>query len=491
MDILAFVLLLAIIALLAILLISAADNMDNSPGQRNEVDAEELSLDSLDLGEEDFEEEEEDSSPGNFQAMDFEGLEVGNSSAGIDGEDEDLNLSFEPIYTFSPDPDQWTELSDNLNRYPWKREDEKITHEYDDRTTPAPPSEKIHEAINWQLDANTEAIHQRKEFQKLVDNLIAFIKQPRAAGAEAIEAAPWREKAPNLSRLIGERMIVLALGLSCHGIASMGSHREAFGSLLGETWNEDGLEAPLIYQGLGRLGLLTPTEMEKVQDYLRERVGGAIPRSEESSPLEMARFNSLVLAVSSGPGYPFPRGDNNLSRLWHWDENDPPLAGWEHLLPILYALWIHNWIADEEVDTIKDLAAMLGSWWDNNPPPEDFFDDNPETWEGILMLAWGWARGENLVWDKIKERYEDLEFEDEQLQEITEGYLDWLDYYEEEKTAPDESFTGRRMPPVEWIKPLPSDILDKASQPSFDYPETWREELGKIQKPDLDKIEDY
>ncbi len=488
MDILAFILLLSIIALLAILLISAAGNMKESPGDTEDEIAD-LTLDSLDLDDVNFEEEEDTFSQ--FQPDESEGFEVGVSAGKEEPGPEDLDLPFDPIYTFEPDPDQWTQLSDKMNRYPWSREDEKITREYDDRTSPSPPSEKIHEAINWQLDASTEAIHQQSEYRKLMDNLLSFIKQPRAAGAEAIEAAPWREKAPNISRLLGERLIVLALALSSHGLARMDAHREAFGGLLREIWNEDGLEAPLLYQGLGRLGLLTPTDMDKPQEYLKERVAGAFPRSEEPSPPELARFNSLLLAVSCGPEYPFPRGDNNLSRLWHWDENAPPLARWENLLPVLFTLWIHNWIAGEDSAAIKDLAALLGSWWDNNPPPEDFFEENPGTWEAILMMAWAWARGENLVWDKIEERYEELEIENRQLQQIHEGYMNWLERYEEEKSAPRESFSGRLMPPEEWIRPLPSDILDKASQPSFDFPETWCEQLTKLKKPELEKLSDY
>ena len=489
MDILALVLLVSIIALLSILLVSAAGNMKDSPGDLSD-EGEDLTLDSLDLENVDFEEEGEESSP-QVQSGEWEGFEVGTSSEEEPLEEEDFELPFEPIYTFEPDPDQWSELSDNLNRYPWSREDENITREYDDRTTPSPPSEKIHEAINWQLDASTEAIHQQSEYQKLMDNLLPFIEQPRAAGAEAIEAAPWREKAPNISRLIGERLIVMALSLSCHGLARMDAHREAFGGLLGEIWNDDDLEVPLLYQGLGRLGLLTPTEMEKPQEFLKERIPGAFPRTEEVSPPERARLNSLLLATSCGPEYPFPRGENNLSRLWHWDENDPPLARWESLLPVFFALWIHDWIAGPDSSAIKDLAALLGSWWDNNPPEEDFFDENPGVWEAILMMAWACARGENLVWDKIRERYGELDINDRQLQNIHEGYMEWAERYEEEGEAPRESFNGRRLPPVEWIKPLPADILDKASQPSFDFPESWCEELSKFKKPDFEQLKDY
>jgi hypothetical protein len=134
---------------------------------------------------------------------------------------------------------------------------------------------------------------------------------------------------------------------------------------------------------------------------------------------------------------------------------------------------------------------MLGSWWDNHEPPEGLFTKKPEIWEGILMTAWALVPKNSLVWNKLKERYEELEIKEQQLQDISEGYFEWHDSFVETGEIPPESFAGRRMPPSNWLFPLPSDLLPEASQPSFDFPKNWLEALGEIKSPDFEKIENY
>jgi hypothetical protein len=377
-----------------------------------------------------------------------------------------------------------------MSRYPWPKEDQKLNAEYDDRTGSDLSSKSIHKAVEWLLAANTEAIHQKYQYEKLISFLIPFIKNPRAGGAEAVQAAPWRDRAANMSRQIGERLLIIAFGLSCHGPVEMDAHLEAFGDLLVDTWNKDGLEQPLLYQCLGRLGILTPTDVTELQNVLKKRISGLVPRG-EASKLERARFNAFLLGVCGGDEYPFPTAEGQLSRLWHWDENSPPLVDWECFLPVLYALWIHHWIKGDDAGAVRDLAAMLGSWWDNHEPPEGLFTKKPEIWEGILMTAWALVPKNSLVWNKLKERYEELEIKEQQLQDISEGYFEWHDSFVETGEIPPESFAGRRMPPSNWLFPLPSDLLPEASQPSFDFPKNWLEALGEIKSPDFEKIENY
>ncbi|GEM_PF-4310924 len=404
---------------------------------------------------------------------------------------EDLTLPFEGINTFAPDINQWTDLYQDINRYPWPEPDESRRLDYDDRTAPDKSSQKIKDAVKWLREASTEAIHQQDKYAVFFESLVPFIQEPRAAGAELVGETAWREKSANISRLIGERLLVIAFSLSCYGPVEMDQHREAYGNLLARQWNADGLEAALLYQGLGRLGLLTPTSTESSQETLISRIPGAAPSQREPKlgSVDAARYHALLLAVSAGPEYPFPRGENQLSRLWHWEESKPPLATWPHLPAELYALWNYHWINDEQAEAVRDLAALLGSWWDSEPPSSEFLDENPEVWEAILMCCWAWAPEHSMVWDKVRERFEELDSENPLLESMTEGYLQWTEQYREEAEPPPESFNRRRLPPRDWLSPLPSDILNDAAQPSFNFPESWLEALGDITSPDLEKIE--
>ncbi len=404
---------------------------------------------------------------------------------------QDLSLPFEGINTFEPDANQWTDLYQDVNRYPWPEQDESKQLDYDDRTSPDTPSQKLKEAVKWLQEASTEAIHQQDKYAVFFESLFPFIEAPRAAGAERVGETSWREKSANISRLIGERLLVMAFSLSCYGPVEMDPHREAFGNLLARQWNADGLEAALLYQGLGRLGLLTPTSTDSSQEILIPRIPSAAPsqREPELGRVDAARYHALILAVSTGPEYPFPRGDNQLSRLWHWEESKPPLATWPHLPAALYALWNYHWINDEQSEAVRDLAALLGSWWDASTPDPEFLDENPEVWEAILMCCWAWAPEHSMVWEKVSERFEELANENARLDELTEGYLQWTEEYRENVEPPPESFSGRRLPPLDWIRPLPSDILADAAQPSFDFPASWTQALGEITPPDLENIE--
>ncbi len=416
------------------------------------------------------------------------------SEPGEEVTEPDPELSFEPINTFAPEVEQWSGLYQELNRYPWPESDESRTLDYDDRTSLSPASENLRAAVDWILEASTEAIHQHHKYQEFIENLLPFIESPRAAGAEVVAGTQWRDKAANISRLLGERLLTIAFGLSCYGPVEMDSHREALEVLLAKQWNADGLESPLLYQVIGRLGLLTPTETEDLQQVLISRISGCAPRrrgteqKEEIDKKEKARFHSLLLAVSMGPNYPFPRAENDLSRLWHWEESSPPLAGWDHLQPVLFTLWNYHWINEDQSEAVRDLAALFGSWWDDSSPETEFFHENPDTWEALLMCCWAWAPGHQMVWNKLQDRYEELELEDPRLREITAGYVDWHEHYLENSEAPPEAFSGRRFPPREWIAPLASDILDEASQPSFNFPQSWLEALGELESPDLDVL---
>ncbi|MFP4686571.1 MAG: hypothetical protein ACLFN5_00510 [bacterium] len=482
MSIPIFLILISIIGLVGVMVVIVA--------QSEEADHEEIEFEPLQL-----ESEKSDPVPEKKNPLDtfFEKqLLSEDETEDVSGKSDysDLSLPFEPLNTFEPDPNQHSELSRELNRYPWPKKEAKTSAEYDDRSGLDFSSKSIHKAIEWLLAANTEAIHQRHQYEKYLSFLLPFVKTPRAGGAEAIQATPWRDRAANMSRLTGERLLVIALGLSCHGPVEMDCHLESFSNLLTDTWNKDGLEQPLLYQCVGRLGILTPTDVTELQAVLKKRISGLVYR-DEPSKLEKARLNSFLLAISAGQQYPFPTAEGQLSRLWHWDENSPPLAEWEYLLPVLYSLWIHHWLQDRNAGAVRDLAALLGSWWDNNKPPAGFFVERPEVWEGILMTAWALVPKNNLVWNKLRERYAELENFDAQLREITEGYFGWHENFVESGEIPPESFTGRRVPPARWMYPLPSDILSEASQPSFEFPVSWLNALSEIKVPNFENLEKY
>lgn len=362
---------------------------------------------------------------------------------------------------------------------------------YNDRDDPDPSSQGIQSAVEWLVEANTEAIHQQSKFEDFLGHLRSFVDEPRAAGAEAIAQTPWRDQSPNLSRLIGERLLVMALGLSASGPYEMDAHRTAFRELLAETWNDDGLDHPLVYQGIGRLGLLTDTPFVELKENLVERIPGRTPRSNEPNRLEMARFHALILAVSTEEGYPFPRSERGLSRLWHWDEHNPPLANWMLLPTALFALWIHHASMETESDAANDFGALLGNWWDENNPDEDFFRDKPAIWEALLLTAWVLLPDHQLIWNQIEDRYEALNLEPGgTLQQITTKTLDWVDHYDEFGERPESSPSRDNLPPAEWLSPLPSGLVNDYSQPSFDFPEEWCEGLSNF-PPERQNNPDY
>lgn len=350
--------------------------------------------------------------------------------------------------------------------------------EYNDTDDPDRPSERIKEAVEWVVEASTEAIHQQSKFNEFINNLEAFVEQPRAAGAETIAETPWRERSPNLSRLIGERFLSMTLGLSARGSYEMEPHKNAFIELLGETWNDDGLGHPLVYQGIGRMGLLTATSYVDLQHQLIERIPGRTPRTDNPDRLEAARFHALLLAVAPGDRYPFPQSERGLSRLWHWDEHNPPLADWNLLPPVLFALWVHHNFQETESDAANDFGALLGNWWDENEPNRELFETYPGIWEAMLLTAWVLLADHRLIWNQIEERFEELDFdEDSSVTRTTRTILGWVEEYSETGQRPDDSLAGDLMPPVEWISPLPSDLLNDRSQPSFDFPDHWCEGL--------------
>ncbi len=403
----------------------------------------------------------------------------------------ELELPFEPIYSFPPDPQQWTDRYRELNRYPWPQPDEAAQAEYEDRAAPDPSSEKFVEAVDWLTEAGTEAIHRQEKFTKFFSSLVPFIEAPRAAGAEAVARVPWRGKSANISRLIGERLLVMAVALSSYGAVKMNSHKKALKNLLDGQWNADGLETPLVYQAIGRLGLLTATDMGSFQEILKTHLIACSPDPEgpRLKRQGQARYHALLLALSSGPEYPFPLDDQQRSRLWVFDEDRPPLAVWEHLLPVLYTLWNYHWSARQNYQATRDLTALLGEWWDSNPPPEDFFDENPGYWEALLICAWAWTPEHPGIWGSLEERFAQIDAENPWLQEVTDCYLGWVEYYRENSRRPEESFHGHRFPPLAWIKPLPSDLIETVSQPSFDFPDSWLAELGQVEWPDIYSLE--
>lgn len=417
------------------------------------------------------------------------GIDLQEEQPGTQTMDEATeSLPFEPIYTFEPDPEQWTTEYSDAHEKPWPKHDPEKQEEYNDLEEPTKPSINIQKAIEWLNNASTEAIHQASERKKFLGYLSEFIENPRATGAGAIQRLEWRDKNPNISRLIGDRYLLMALGLSCHDPVNMRPHLETLGECLNEPWNNDGLEHPLLYQSIGRLGILTPTSIEDIQPSLTKRVEGRIPRSNTAGVIEEAAFHSLLLSVSTGPEYPLQESDENLPRAWHWDGNNPPLATWDQLLPILYTLWIYHWSRDQSGGAVRDIGPLLGSWWEENPPSEGYFDKHPEVWEGILMFCWARAPVQSHVWEQLKNRYESLNFKDSNLDDMTDTYFEWADQYQSEGQPPDEAFNGRRMPPLNWIRPLPSDILRDYSQPSYEFEKEWCRQLTRLKKPDEDRL---
>ncbi|MFB6345440.1 MAG: hypothetical protein ABEK50_06685 [bacterium] len=355
---------------------------------------------------------------------------------------------------------------------------------YDDRDDPDKSSKDLKKAVEWLDEASTEAIHQAVKKEDFLESLKQFIQEPRAAGAESVAETPWRNRAPNLSRLIGERLLVLALGLSAEGPYEMNAHKQAFVELLSENWNDDGLDHPLVYQSIGRMGLLTCTSYVDLQKQLINLIPSRTPRSSNPGALELGRYHSLLLATAPGETYPFPRSDRGLSRLWHWDEHNPPLAEWTLLPAVLSSLWIHYNFQEAETDPANDFGALLGNWWDENEPSEGLFESQPAVWEALLLTAWVLIPDQHLIWNQIENRYGELNFESESLDEFTLTVLSWVDAYEETGDRPEQAPGSNQMPPLEWIKPLPSDLINDYSQPSFDFPETWCNAMSAVNVED-------
>jgi len=400
----------------------------------------------------------------------------------------EASFPFDPIHTFIPEENQWSTSYQKRNKPPWSESETEERNEYDDLTSTDQPSKHLNRAIEWLEQTSTEAIHIEEEYHRFLNYLVPYIEKPRATGAESVQAQTWREQNASISRLIGDRLLMMAFALSAHGPHEMPQHREAFSELYQTTWNDDGLEHPLLYQAIGRLGLLTPTSLETLQTQLCKRIEGLVPRKRNPSQWELASFHGLLLAVSTGPDYPLQHSDENLPRTWHWYGNTPPYARWDEMLPILYCLWIYHWSQDVSGSAVQDIGAMLGSWWEENPPTEDFFDENPEIWEGILMFLWATAPTQQHVWNQLRDRYAGLSFDDNNLHKMTETYFEWSRQYREEGIPPEIAFNGSQLPPTEWIRPLPAEFLSKFSQPSFDFPKPWIQQLNRIQSPDPDEL---
>ena len=402
--------------------------------------------------------------------------------------DEENGFPFEPIHTFLPEENQTSSTNGEQSEPLWSESNPEKRSKYNDLANPDQSSEELHKAIEWLEKASTEAIHIKEEFQRLLNYFVPYIETPRAHGAKLVTAQSWREQNASISRLIGERLLVMAFALSAHGPRKMPQHEEARAELLKTTWNDDGLEKPLLYQAIGRLGVLTPTPLDTIQPMLCNRIEGLIPRKRDPSQWELASFHGLLLAVCTGPDYPLQYSDDNLPRTWHWDGNTPPYARWDEMLPFLYCLWIYHWTQDTPGSAVQDIGAMLGSWWEENPPGQDFFDENPDTWEGILMFLWATAPTQQHVWNQLRERYEQLSIDDENLRKMTNTYFEWSREYREEGAPPEIAFSGSQLPPIEWIRPLPAEFLSKFSQPSFDFPKSWIRQLNRMDPPETEEL---
>ncbi len=367
-------------------------------------------------------------------------------------------------------------------------EDPSKQAQYNDRNDPDEPSHDLRAAVEWLIKANTEAIHEGKKRRTFLGYLRNYIRAPRAEGARTVAHTPWRDETPNMSRLIGERFLVMTLGLSAYGKVEMGAHKQAFLALLGDQWAEDELESPLLYQSIGRLGLLTPTPTSSLDEELGSRLSAQTIRGSNASESQIAHYHSLIAAVSPGDKYPFPRSEKGLSRLWHWDEHNPPLAELDFLPAVLYGLWVHYKTGGSTSQAANDFGAMLGNWWEEKDPSAEFFEENPRIWRSILLTGWVLLADQPIIWDQLRNRYQSLEIEKPFLHETTEAVLGWVDSFKESDEEPEQAFDRNVLPPMDWIRPLASDLISDQSTPPFAYPEQWCEQMIQPEHPTVENL---
>lgn len=402
----------------------------------------------------------------------------------LEEDDEETENGSEKTFERSLESVDATDL--RLKAYEGPVHDAKAQSDYDDLGDPDQPSEKLKDAVEWLVNANTEAIHQNEQRREYLSYLRRYLREPRAAGAEAVARTPWREEPPNMSRLIGERLLVMALGLSARGPVRMRAHQQAFLALLGNSWSDDELEQPLLYQAIGRLGLLTPTDTTSLDEQLTRRIPGRVLRKENPPLSETAHFHSLLFAVSTGEQYPFPRSEKGLSRLWHWDEHNPPLAEPEHLPAVLNTLWLHYLTGGDSSEAANDFGAMLGTWWNDKEPTGEYLDEKPLIWESILLAGWVLLGDQNIIWEQVTDRYESLDLQNERLHDVTDRVLEWVRAYGDSTERPEEAPDEDHRPPSDWIRPLASELIEEYSTPSFNYPTSWCEQLSTLEPPELE-----
>lgn len=104
------------------------------------------------------------------------------------------------------------------------------------------------------------------------------------------------------------------------------------------------------------------------------------------------------------------------------------------------------------------------------------------------MFCWATSPRLNHVWEQLWDRYQGLSIENENLQAMSETYFEWAQQIQDDGTPPENSFSGQRMPPIEWIRPLPSDIIQDYSQPSYDFPDDWCDQMKIMGAPDTDSL---
>lgn len=476
---------------LGVILTSEETDLDE-PGKDIKLDEEDLE-DSSEITdsqtEEPTDESEEESNDSDVGLSDDDEAETTSEESRSEDQDEDEELSLLGNTNEEIDEPSSSVIEYDLVPYDSPYTDDKKQNEYDDRSDPDPSSDKLRTAIEWIINAHTEAIHQQKEREKFLRALRHFIRDPRAFGAEEVAKTEWRDLSPNLSRLIGERFLIIALGLSAYGNIDMDGHLKAFTALMGNSWANDELEQPLFHQCLGRLGFLTDTTIESLNDKLKSKVPGRVLRDPEPSILEQIRLNSLLLAVGVSGRYPFPRSEKGLSRLWHWDEHNPPLVEPEHLKPILHTLWTYNVVNENQSEIANDFGAMLGTWWDDKEPDTEFFESNADVWKAILLTGWVLLGEEQIIWDQLQERYQELDFDDESLVSVSESYFDWIDTLRRSPAVPEDAPRRDSLPPMDWIRPLASDGLRDHSEPSFDYPKSWCNQLTSRTEPEPNELD--
>jgi hypothetical protein len=462
---------------------------DNEPSQLPDVGGtdrengtDENETDSGDLDEDQVEETDLESILGK------EGEEETQSTDSEATEPEETDQPESSKEDVLPSEEESEEFTSVFIPLPELKEDPSETNHYNDRNNPDEPSENLRAAVEWLVRANTEAIHEEGKRRTFLGHLRNFIRSPRAEGALTVAETSWRDESPNMSRLIGERFLVMTLGLSAYGNADMDAHKQAFMALLGESWSEDELEAPLLYQAIGRLGLLTPTPTPSLQEELRSRITAQAIRSSDPPAPREAHFHSLIFAASPGEVYPFPRSDKGLSRLWHWDEHNPPLAELDFLPPVLYGLWIHYKTGGDISQAANDFGAMLGTWWDEKEPTADYLDANPRIWRAILLTGWAILADQPIIWDQLSQRYQSLGLENSFLQETTETVLDWVDTYGETGEVPEGAFDRNVQPPVDWVLPMASDLISGHSTPTYEYPENWCNQMTHPEPPVVEDL---